>query len=47
VHYDQNSNTFSLLQSWPFQRMHAYGPEMSRERYIDIPIEDSHETQAG
>jgi len=25
----------------------AYGAEMSRERYIDIPIEKSHETQIG
>jgi uncharacterized protein (DUF433 family) len=25
----------------------AYGAEMSRERYIDIPIEESHETQTG
>ncbi|RJR52030.1 MAG: DUF433 domain-containing protein [Desulfobacteraceae bacterium] len=25
----------------------AYGAEMARERYIDIPVEDGHETQAG
>jgi len=25
----------------------AYGAEMSRERYVDIPVEDGHETQAG
>jgi uncharacterized protein (DUF433 family) len=25
----------------------AYGAEMSRERYIDMPIEEGHETQTG